>query len=219
MPDYLLLKFAHIMALVYWLGGDLGTFLASRHVINRELSPEARHVALRIMLACDMGPKLAMPLILPLGLQLAYMSGSLAISIPALIAAWVACLYWFGVVLVLFTNEGKPFTVRLSTIDFYFRIAVVLVLLGYGGSLLLGAETPRWVAWKLLVFAAMVACGIAIRLHLKPFPGAFGAIMSGGPNEDANRVMALSVQRCRPFVWMIWGGLFLNTALGIHLVN
>ena len=43
--------------------------------------------------------------------------------------------------------------------------------------------------------------------------------MSGGPNEDANRVMALSVQRCRPFVWLIWGGLFLNTALGIHLVN
>lgn len=219
MPDYLLLKFAHIMALVYWLGGDLGTFLASRQVINRELSPEARHVALRIMLACDMGPKLAMPLILPLGLQLAQLGGVLAIPTPALIAAWVVCLYWFGVVLVLFTNEGKPFTIRLSTIDFYFRIAVVLVLLGYGASLLLAGDTPRWVVWKLLIFAAMVACGIAIRLHLKPFPGAFAQMMSGSGVVAANRVMALSIQKCRPFVWLIWAGLFLNTALGIHLVN
>jgi hypothetical protein len=171
------------------------------------------------MLACDMGPRLAMPLILPLGLQLAYLSGNLAISMPALVAAWVLCLYWFGVVLVLFSNEGKAFTVRLSTADFYFRIAAVLVLLGYGANLLLAGQTPHWVVWKLLVFAAMVACGIVIRLHLKPFPGAFGQLLGGGSPDEANRVMALSISKCRPYVWLIWAGLFLNTALGIHLLN
>ena len=70
MSTYLLIKYAHLLAFVYWLGGDLGTFLASRQVVNSSNSPEARSVALKIMLACDMGPKLAMPIILPLGMQL-----------------------------------------------------------------------------------------------------------------------------------------------------
>ena len=92
MNEYLLLKFAHILAFVYWLGGDLGTFLASREVINRDHSPQARHVALKIMLACDMGPKLAMPLILPLGVHLAALGGWMTVPTAALIAIWLLSL-------------------------------------------------------------------------------------------------------------------------------
>mgnify|MGYP001546284658 CR=1 FL=1 len=120
MNEYLLLKFAHIIAFVYWLGGDLGTFLASRQVINPSLSPESRHVALKIMLACDMGPKLAMPLILPLGLHLAYLGGVLSVPTILLGLVWLVAIYWFSVVLVLHLNEGKPFTIRLSVVDFYY---------------------------------------------------------------------------------------------------
>ena len=219
MNEYLLLKFAHIIAFVYWLGGDLGTFLASRQVINRSLSPESRQVALKIMLACDMGPKLAMPLILPLGLHLAYLGGVLPMSSAVLVITWLAALYWFTVVLVLYLNEGKPFTIRLSILDFYFRIAVAALLIGWGLYALVAAPGATWPAWKLLVFAAMVGCGIAIRINLKPFVPAFGDMMSKGATEASDRAMANSIARCRPWVWCIWGGLFLNAALGLHLVG
>ena len=221
MNEYLLLKFAHTIAFVYWLGGDLGTFLSSRQVINRGLSEESRSVALKIMLACDMGPKLAMPLILPLGMHIAYLGGSLAISATAVTITWLVSLYWFSVVMVLFLNEGKPFTIRLSKIDFYFRIIVVLVLLIYAASLLLGAANTasNWIVWKLLVFAVLVSCGIAIRLHLKPFLPAFIDMTSKGASEAGNRIMEKSIANCRPFVWCIWAGLFLNAALGIHLIG
>ena len=56
--ELLFFKYAHIIAMVYWLGGDLGTFFASNQVINRGLSPQARQTALKIMLACDRAPKL-----------------------------------------------------------------------------------------------------------------------------------------------------------------
>ena len=221
MNEYLLLKFAHIIAFVYWLGGDLGTFLSSRQVVNRELCEESRSVALKIMLACDMGPKLAMPLILPLGMHLAYLGGALAISATAVTITWLVSLYWFAVVMVLFLNEGKPFTIRLSKIDFYFRIAVVLVLMIYAGSMLLGAanNASNWIAWKLVVFAALVSCGIAIRVRLKPFLPAFIEMTTKGANEAGNRIMEKSIANCRPFVWCIWAGLFLNAALGIHLLG
>ena len=219
MNEYLLLKFAHIIAFVYWLGGDLGTFLASRQVINPSLSPESRHVALKIMLACDMGPKLAMPLILPLGLHLAHLGGVLPVPTILLGLVWLVAIYWFSVVLVLHLNEGKPFTIRLSVVDFYFRIVVAALLIAWGLYALLTAAGPTWPAWKLLVFAAMVCCGIAIRVNLKPFVPAFGEMMSHGASEATDRAMAGAIGRCRPWVWCIWGGLFVNAALGIHLIG
>ena len=134
---------------------------------------------------------------------------------------WLVSLYWFAVVMVLFLNEGRPFTIRLSKIDFYFRIAVVLVLMIYAASLLLGAanNASNWIAWKLVVFAVLVSCGIAIRVHLKPFLPAFIEMTTKGANEAGNRIMEKSIANCRPFVWCIWAGLFLNAALGIHLLG
>ena len=219
MNEYLLLKFLHLIAFVYWLGGDLGTFLASRQVVNRELSPESRHVALKIMLACDMGPKLAMPLILPLGLHLAWMGGFLRVSGTEVAATWDLCLYWLAVVLILFIKEGEPFTAKLSRADFWFRIAVVLGLLLFAGMALAGEQSADWAAWKLVIFAAMVSCGIAIRINLKPFVPAFGDLMTNGPNEQNNSAMENSIRRCRPYVWLIWAGLFTNAALGTHLIG
>jgi hypothetical protein len=223
MSSFLLLKYAHLIAFVYWLGGDLGTFIASRQVVNDKLSAQSRQVALKIMLACDMGPKLAMPAILPLGLHLASLSGALPVSPAIVTAAWLVGAYWFTVVLVLFLNEGKPFTQKLSQVDLYFRIAVVLVLLGWVAMLTLSGQGAGWAQAKVVIFALMVCCGIAIRINLKPFVPAFVQMMSSGDEAStvnaANATMARSIARCRPFVWLIWAGLFTSAALGIHLLG
>jgi hypothetical protein len=218
MTTYLLLKFAHLIAFVYWLGGDLGTFLASRQVVNPALSAESRATALKIMLACDMGPKLAMPLILPLGLQLAATGGALPLSDTVLSVAWLAGLYWFAVVLVLFLNEGKAFTRGLARLDFYFRVLVIALLGAGGGWALANDYGADWALAKILIFAAMVACGLAIRLNLKAFGPAFAQMMTRGASTETDATMAGAIRRCRPWVWGIWGGLFANAALGIHLL-
>ncbi|QFU76486.1 hypothetical protein EY643_12915 [Halioglobus maricola] len=218
MNEYLLLKFAHILAFVYWLGGDLGTFLASQQVINRDNAPESRHVALKIMLACDMGPKLAMPLILPLGVHMAAIMGTLPLSGMALALIWGLCLYWFTVVLVLYLNEGKPFTAILSRLDFWFRIAFASGLAAWAIYTFITPDYgTQWAAIKLLVFVAMVGCGVLIRVNLAPFVPAFGDLMANGPTDANNSAMERSIGRCRPWVWCIWAGLFFNAAMGLHL--
>jgi hypothetical protein len=55
---YTLLLYVHVLALVYWLGGDLGTFLSSRHVLRSDLGVESRQTAFKILMECDMGPRL-----------------------------------------------------------------------------------------------------------------------------------------------------------------
>ena len=67
---YNVVLYVHVLALVYWLGGDLGTFLSSRHVLRSELGVESRQTAFNILMECDMGPRLAMPLILGSGFHL-----------------------------------------------------------------------------------------------------------------------------------------------------
>lgn len=219
MSEYLILKFLHLIAFVYWLGGDLGTFLASRQVVNPANSPESRHIALKIMLACDQGPKMAMPLILPLGVHAAVLSGQMPAPAWLVPAVWLLAVVWLGNVLVLYFNEGKAFTTRLAKADLIMRIAIVVVLSVYAVLALLDhLNLADWLAWKLLVFAALVACGIMIRLHLKPFVPAFAAMMANGASAETDAAMQNSIARCRPFVWAIWLGLFVNAALGVHLL-
>lgn len=219
--EFLFLKYAHIIAFVYWLGGDLGTFVASRHVTRRDLSPEARHTALKIMQACDQGPKMAMPLIFPLGFELASVMGLIQIPIWMLGLVWLAALYWCAVVVVLYMNEGKAFTQRLAKVDFWFRVAVIIAVVAFAlhhwareGIILVS-----WVAWKLLIFAAMVACGLMIRIQLKPFIPAFVQMMQQGATESGDSAMQRSLNRARPWVWLIWLGLFVNAAFGLHLIG
>ncbi len=220
MNEYLLLKFAHIVAFVYWLGGDLGTFIASRYVVDDKIGTEARAVALKIMLACDQGPKMAMPLILPLGIHMAAITGVMQLSDWSLALVWLLAAVWLANVLILYFNEGKPFTQALSKADLIFRVIIVIALaaLAIGGLVDNALISADWISWKLLVFVALVACGIAIRINLKPFVPAFVKLMSEGPSTEVNNAMRDSVARCRPFVWTIWAGLFLNAAIGLHII-
>ena len=76
--------------------------------LAEQSEPIKRRVALKIMLACDQGPKLAMPAIFACGYQMA-VSMQLLLA-PGWVTAlvWLACLIWFGNVLVLHLKAGTP---------------------------------------------------------------------------------------------------------------
>ena len=214
----LFLTYLHVIAFVYWLGGDLGTYFASNQVMNKENSPEARNVALKIMLACDMGPKLAMPLIFILGAQMGQMSGIINLSSWALAVLWGLTALWFFNVAILYFKEGTDFAHRLARFDLWFRVSVVIALItwvfwGMNNEAFAG----HWFGWKILIFAGLVFCGIMIRIKLKPFVPAFVKMMSEGASVETDDAMQASIMKCRPWVWLIWIGLFVNAALGLHL--
>ena len=219
MTYFLALKYLHLVLFAYWLGGDLGTFLASRQVTNVELSPQSRRTALRIMLACDMGPKLAMPLVLPTGLHMAAAAGALPLSTAALASVWGVGLCWFAWVLTIYRKEGSLLAARLTQFDLYFRIALIVSLLAWVASLIAAAPPPLWLVSKLLIFALLVTCGIGIRFNLRTFKPAFAQMMSDGASAQADAAMRLSLQRCLPWVWCIWAGLFIAAAFGLRLLG
>ncbi len=220
MTTILALKLLHLLAFVYWLGGDLGTFYSSRFVVDPKLSPPQRATALKIMLGCDQGPKLAMPLIFAIGWSLSLRMGFIAAPGWTELAIWLVALAWFANVNWLFFTDNAAAKAKVQQIDLWFRIGVVAVLVALGLMTLLGNGPfgPDWLAAKILIFAGLVACGIWIRIQLKPFVPAFGALMTAGSTPQTEATLSRSLARCRPAVYLIWLGLTLNAALGLHLL-
>ena len=105
--------------------------------------------------------------------------------------------------------------------DFWFRWALIIYLvIATSVSFYIGRldEAP-WVGAKLLVFAALVFCGLMIRIYI---PGYIAGIIAlrkqvDQPtlSDDINKSMTKSLDTCRPFVLAIWVGLLIECYLGV----
>lgn len=220
MTELLLIKFAHLLCLVYWLGGDLGVFYSSFSVIDENKSPEVRVNAAKIMFALDQGPRICMPLILATGVHLAGMMGRLDVPGSVIFATWVVCIGWLAMVLILhFGGHGRDLSL-LTRFDFIFRIVVIVLLLATGIGSITGlyASMAPYIGWKVSIFALTVLCGLIIRIYLKPFGPAFARLARGDVDESVNRDIRQSLSRCRPFVMAIWIGLLFSSAFGLRLL-
>ncbi|MEM8814657.1 MAG: hypothetical protein AAGE85_02460 [Pseudomonadota bacterium] len=220
MNEYLLIKFLHLIGFAYWLGGDLGVFHSSYWVANPRHSPEVRVAAAKILFWLDQIPRICMTLMLPLGLQLAYMSNLLAVSPLAMTLIWLGCFAWLGMVLYLHAAAASPFKSLLTNFDFWFRLALSLALLGTGAAALF-ADTfawPYWIALKLMIYGGLVGLGLLVRIKLKPFGPAFARIAQGQGKDADDAAIRASLGGTRPLVVAIWLGLFASAALGTHLI-
>lgn len=213
---YTLLLYVHVLGLVYWLGGDLGTYLSSRYVLQKELGVEARQTAFNILMACDMGPRLAMPMMLGTGCHLAALRWPALLPDTLALIGWVLVLIWTGLITAIHSSAGSRWP-SLTRWDLWLRFGVVASLLAAG---LLGSSVglPVWMALKIIIFAVLVASGIAVRFALKPFAIAYAQMLQAGPSDEGNHAMATHMGTARRFVWLIWLGLFVNAALGLKLI-
>lgn len=220
MTELLLIKLLHLLFFVYWLGGDLGTFYASRYVVRAGLTTQQRTTALNIMLGVDQGPRLCMPLILASGVHLAVRMGLLQAPFWLVLLIWGLALGWFAMVLLLHLGHGHRYVLALTRFDFYFRLLVITCCVSAGlAALIQGALMTDRMAVKLLLFAALVACGLGIRLSLRPFGIAWGQMLSQGISVQGDRQMQAALGKARKFVYLIWAGLLVNAAIGIHLIS
>jgi hypothetical protein len=214
-----LLKFAHILGFVYWLGTDLGVWYSSYYAADRNLSPETRVTVIRILLALDLSPRICMTLMLPVGIQLGYWFGLLPMVSWIIVALWLLSLGWLATVLYLHFGPKGAGSQLLARIDFGFRLAVITALATYATFSLFGFSDAQadWVAWKLLIFAAMIGCGLMIRIRLAPFGPAFARLAAGNATEADDETIERSIAATRPWVLLIWLGLLFSAALGLRL--
>lgn len=220
MNEYLLIKFLHVVGFAYWLGGDLGVFHSSYWVANPTHSPEVRVAAAKILFWLDQVPRICMTMMLPLGLHLAWRMGALPLTGVHVLAIWVLCFGWLGMVVYLHAAGPSAQKTLVTRVDLWFRLLLALTLLaaGLGAAAGIGLTAPLWVAVKLAIFGGMIVCGLLVRLRLKDFGPAFARIASGTVDDETNETIRRSLGGTRPFVVAIWAGLLSSAALGLHLI-
>jgi hypothetical protein len=108
----------------------------------------------------------------------------------------------------------------VAKFDFNMRMVVTALIVAYAIWGLLTTDVIRadWVAYKMLIFAFLVACGVVVRVYFKPFVPAFVELVTNGASDEVNETLSTSLKKVRVWVWMIWVGLFANAAIGLHLI-
>ena len=191
-------------------------FYSSNFVVDSKLSRETRLVAAKIMLGCDLIPKICMSLMLTVGGILTHYNG---IDHP--LWQWIGIILlgpvWLSIVLVQHFKHQAAYIPTLTKIDFYFRW---LLVAGIVISCLISLSTGRlddapWVTAKLLGFAFLIFCGLMIRFNLKDFGASYTKIAQNNYDEADNQTMALSLKKVKPWVVTIWIVLVIEAALGI----
>ena len=220
MNELLLVKFLHVVGFAYWLGGDLGVYLSSYYVVDREQPVSVRVAMAKFLFALDMAPRIAMTMMLPLGLHLAWKMGLLDFSALTMAMIWLICSLWLANVLNLHYRGHSAGIAWLTKIDFWFRVLLSSGLIVVGAISLLTNQLPlaHWLAAKLLIFGGLIGCGLMIRIKLKPFGPAFGKLASGAATDEDEQLLDSSLSATRPFALLIWTGIFLSAAFGLHLI-
>lgn len=199
----------HVVVFALWFGTDLATFTLSRRVVNPDQS--SRAVLAGAMMSVEVFARLCLPLALGSGVAAAEQRGWIDIGAWAIVVG-IGCVLWSAVVWQI--HRGRTGLVRA---DLVVRSAVAVAAWVVAvGSLVGDSFLPTdWLGVKMLCFAVIVSCGIAIRLQLRPFGMAFTTIVATGSTPELEAVVAGSIRRAQPFVVLIWACLLLAAAMGV----
>ena len=207
----------HLVLFAYWLGGDIGVFYSTRMILNRSNTPDQRFMASRIMLWIDLLPRLCLSMMLTVG---GILSEYVGVSHPPWQYAMIVVLgpVWFTVLLVMHFKHNASFMPMLTKLDLWFRwFLIVAIVASVWWSLSTGRlDDAPWLAFKLIVFAIMILCGVMIRIYIPGFIAGVRALGQGSITTEHDDAMKRSIHRVRPWVFTIWAGLIVEAFLGIY---
>ena len=162
--SHALMRFVHIVLFAYWLGADLGVFLGAKHMAKPGLDWQERMRMRRLVLAIDLGPRVALIMMLPVGFQLAQAWGA---PIPSgwMPIVWIVAFAWLALMLSVHFQAGSDIGETLRKLDLGVRYVVMLSMLGAGIAAFSGAieNLPGWLSFKLGLFGLIIGNGLLLR--------------------------------------------------------
>ncbi|MEM8985934.1 MAG: hypothetical protein AAGC95_04350 [Pseudomonadota bacterium] len=207
-----ILRWLHIIAMVYWLGGEWGVFQTSYKVVNPSLSLEERSRHMDTAYRIDILARTGIISLLPLGLHMGYLWGVQPLGGAWLAAMWGLWALWMGVTWGAFARRGKPHGKLLSDIEDWTRYLLIPTLIITAVTSLLGhgpfaaADGQRWYAAKILVYGSLLIIGVILRLIMHEWRAMF-PVLAAGPNPEVESKLEKSIQLGRSVAYLYWIGI------------
>lgn len=203
MDTHALWAYLHILLFVYWLGADVGLWLAMAFVKNPRLSFETRATLIRLAFYIDIFPRVTFALILPVGMQLARNLDLYPIGDGLLAAGWTLGILWAALHIAVILRKGTALARQLTQFNKAYEAVMGLLFVGIGALSLAsgGPIDAPWFALKLLLFGLIFWVILGIDTVFQPFT----TILRMGPTGSTPVQEALVTRMTNQT--MSWAGL------------
>lgn len=215
---YPLVRWAHVLVMGYWLGSELVINALTHYIARTDTLSGAERMRLwNFLLDVDQHVRNAMILSVPLGFTLAAQLGLVPITGLGMWALWIVSAVWFWFMWMVHWRRQDPSGPAWARWDWRSRYVLMSV---FGGSavlsLLSGWPYPtRWLALKVLLFTAGMACGIAVRYYIREaYRSALPAIAADRATAADNAEFRLLMRKGTWALVVLWILLFTIGALG-----
>tara|TARA_R110001599_G_scaffold132983_1_gene310338 strand:- start:58767 stop:59459 length:693 start_codon:yes stop_codon:yes gene_type:complete len=204
-----ILRYLHILAMVFWLGGEWGVFQTSYKVVNSELTAPERLRHLDTVFRIDVLARIGIISLLPLGLHMGYLWGLQPYGGTFLNIMWVLWTLWVAITLLAFRDKMAKNKTIFGHLEDWSRYILFPALLVVGTTSLMGmgpfeaGEGQKWYSIKLIIFGLAIIIGLILRYFLHSWPAIFAALMKG-PNAVAETQLAKSIRASRRVAIAYW---------------
>lgn len=215
--SHLILKWAHIIAMVYWLGGEWGVFQTSYHVTNPRLPLEERRRHMETAYRIDILARLGIILLLPLGLHMGHNFGVQPLGGGWLVLIWVLTAAWVSLALAAFVRRGTDAGIRLTIWDDRIRYVLIPALaIAAISSLLTGKPfSADWYSTKVLIYAGLLVIGLVLRFVMRHWTETFRQLAAGGPREVLEAKLTREIRIARRLAYVYWVGIGTVAFIGV----
>ncbi len=206
MLEHKILVFFHISLWVFWLGTDLGVFLAAKMSENSSLSMETRSSVLRLGMVLDRLPRTCNALILPSGLQLIANLNLIAVPAWILAAVWILGLLWVLIMWRGFLNPGTPaekFSEK-TNMPFSLLLCVGALAFALATQTVAALEAPLWLAVKLAAVGLIGFAAVLLDRGFAPAIVTFGTIAQSGSAPELEQRYRQQLQPVYGWVLFIY---------------
>lgn len=208
---------AHIAVLGYWLGSELVINSTYRFFCRATDMPFAQRDRLMDhIMHVDQHVRYALVFQMALGVMLAAGFGYIPGGNTVMAVAALAGGGWLTFVEAVHRLRKQPIGRTLAAIDRGSRYVLMAVLIAVAFSLI-GADwaLPLWLRWKLAAFAAVMACGVGIRLALVGHFRIWGLMAQDGPTPEREAIIQRTYVRATTILVLLWLFIAAMTALSI----
>ena len=203
------LRWLHIIAMVYWLGGEWGVFQTSYNVINCKLGLDERKRHMETAYRIDILARTGIILLLPLGLHMGHLWGIQPLGGSWLTGMWIAFAAWLALCWGAFIKRETDIGIRLTKIDEAIRFVVIPLLFIVSISSLLGHGPLEaglgqgWYSAKMFVYGITLIIGLKLRFIMREWTSMF-RILAQGPNAAVEGKLDKSIRFGRTIAYFYW---------------
>ena len=204
-----ILRYLHILAMVFWLGGEWGVFQTSFKVVNPQATAPERLRHLDTVFRIDVLARVGIVSLLPLGLHMGYLWGLQPYGGTFLTIIWIIWALWVAITLLAFRDKMAKTKTIFGHLEDWSRYILIPALFIVGTSSLIGlgpfeaGEGQQWYSIKLIIFGIAIIIGLVLRYFLHSWPAIFATLMQG-PNEEAEIKLAKSIRASRRVAVVYW---------------